>query len=261
MNIDSNYRSVTPNYQNRSNSTNFTALHRGTYEFLSHKTPLRIYELEKGDLGFLEYFSKNLQKFFKKNKIEDDSRKQVIEEAVNASKEILKSDKEDKAKIFMAVSDKTPCGFFIGNVRKVGKDGKVCYSSRKNHSPNETEADWVVTWKSGTGKPLGTEFFRSVLRDTKFKSAYVRSEVPENSGAVEYYGKLGFKEIDNKYRKILGPHDNSYEIGQYDDVEDYIVPMKVTRKGMADAIKRMEKSAKYTEGTMYSTELDKNALT
>ena len=222
-------------------SPNFTAIPLAQYGYLHNKKQnVAVYQLEKQDVNYLQNISDNIDNFYKKYEITDDSTKQVLKEAVDAGIEILQSKYEKKAKVLLAFSNNEPSAILIGNVLKVDKNGGFHYSSRKNHSKGETELDWLATWNKkifGEGKVIVTEFFHSVLKDG-FKHIYVRSEVPEKSFALDFYKKMGFEPLSEEQREIQRKNDNRYLIGDYDSLEDNIIPMKITTRAVKNSIKQ-----------------------
>jgi len=229
-----------------STNTNFKAIPLAKYGYLNDKAKdVIVYQLEKKDIDYLKKLSKNIEKFYKKHEIEDESTKQVLKEAVDAGIAILSEPKykEEKAKVLLALSDKEPSAILIGNTLKVDKNGKFHYSSRKNHSRNETELDWLATWNKkilGEGKVIVCEFFETLLKDG-FEQCYVRSEIPEKSFARDFYKAMGFEELSKKQRKILRKNDNNYVIGNYDVPKDLIIPMKATTRDMKTSIAKRSK--------------------
>ena len=120
---------------------------------------------------------------FRTGKAKEESERAEIEEALNASLAILtKNRPDDKTRILMAFYKNEPSSILIGNALKVDKKGHLHYSSRKNHSKNETELDWLATWNKkipGEGQATVYEYFFTLLNDG-FKQCFVRSEIPEN---------------------------------------------------------------------------------
>ena len=228
----------------RSNSynTSFKALPLAEYGYLNNKAKnVVIYQLEKSDIGYMQHIVKNLDKFYKKYDVDNESAKQVIAEAFGAGIEILKAEKqpESKARILMAFCDNEPSSILIGNVLKIDKRGNFHYSSRKNHSKGETELDWLATWNKkfpGEGKATVYEYFYTLLNDG-FKQCFVRSELPEKSSAVKFYTNMGFEKLSEKPRSILRKNDNRYVIGSFDDNTDKIIPMKATVMDFINTIK------------------------
>ena len=223
--IDRNYNII--------NNVTFTAIPLAKYSYLKETgKDVIVYKLGKKDIDYLKYLLANLQAFFKKFNINDESTKQVVEEAFNAGIKILKGEKhaEKKAKILMSFYNGEPSSILIGNVLKVDKNNRLHYSSRKNHAKNETELDWLATWNPkipGEGKVTVYEYFLLLIKDG-FKQVFVRSELPEKSSAKRFYKRMGFEPLSDKPRLIQRKNDNSYLIGQYDDLNDSIIPMKAT---------------------------------
>ena len=225
------------------NNISFQAIPLAQYDYLRDRKKVKIYQLEEKDIGYLEHLSENLDKFYKKYDIDNESAKQVIEEAFSAGTEILKrSDTEKKARILMAFYDNEPSSILIGNALKVDSKGGLHYSSRKNHSKHETELDWLATWNKkipGEGQATVYEYFFTLLEDG-FKQCFVRAEIPEKSSAVAFYIRMGFEKLSEIPRKILRKNDYRYAIGKYDDKCDTIIPMKATVK---DIMKIIDKNA------------------
>lgn len=243
-------------------NTNFKAIPLAKYGYLNDKAKdVIVYQLEKRDIDYLKNISKNINKFYKKYDINDDSTKQVVQEAFDAGVEILSETKykEEKACIMLAMSGEDPSAILIGNTLKIDRNGNFHYSSRKNHSTDETELDWLATWNKkilGEGKVVVCEFFHSLLKDG-FKQCYVRSEIPEKSFAMEFYRKMGFKKLSNKQRKIQRKNDNNYVIGNFDAPKDMIIPMKITTNGILRSIKRRSKELMRKEFEPFSIDLPK----
>ena len=228
------------NNKHQNANINFKALPLAQYSYLGKSKEVTIYQLKKNDIGYLEHLVANLDKFFKKYDVDNESARQVIEEAFNAGIEILKRNKsEKKAKILMAFYNNEPSSILIGNALKVDNKGVLHYSSRKNHAKNETELDWLATWNKkipGEGQATVYEYFLTLLKDG-FNNCFVRSEIPEKSSAVAFYTKMGFDKLSEIPRKILRKNDNKYVIGNYDDKCDTIIPMKATVMDMVKTIK------------------------
>ena len=235
-----NYQCTTPQ------KPNFTAIPKANYKLFKDTGKVTVFQLEKSDIPFLEKIKVNIKDFLKEQKIEDESRQQVVEEAFSAGIKLLDKSNTDekKAKIFLAVCNESPCGIIIGNASKTDKFGKVHYSSRKNHGTNETELDWLASWNNnlkGVGKSLVGEFFHSLKKDG-FKSVYVRSEIPSKSGARDFYENVGYTLLNNTERLIQRKNDYSYRIGTYDALEDKILPMKATPKRINESIKNISEA-------------------
>ena len=224
-------------------NTNFKAIPLAKYGYMNDKArDVIVYQLEKKDIDYLKGISKNIGKFYRKHEIEDESTKQVVKEAFDAGIAILSESKykEEKAKVLLAFSDEEPSAILIGNTLKIDKNGHFHYSSRKNHSAEETELDWLATWNKkilGEGKVIVCEFFHSLLKDG-FKQCYVRSEIPEKSFAMEFYKKMGFRPLSQKQRRIQRKNDNNYVIGNFDAPKDMIIPMKANTRDITRSIKK-----------------------
>ena len=228
------------------NNITFTAIPLAKYSYLQEKGDVIVYQLEKKDAEYLKFLLTNIQDFFEKFNISDDSTKQVVQEAFGAGIKILKEKPrpESKAKILMSFYDGEPSSILIGNVLKVDKKGQFHYSSRKNHAKDETELDWLATWNPkipGEGKVTVYEYFLTLIKDG-FRQVFVRSELPENSSAKRFYQRMGFEALSDKPRFIQRQNDNSYVIGQYDDLGDCIIPMKATKSDILNVIKTQKDS-------------------
>ncbi len=241
-------------------SANFRAFPLAKYGYLNDKSKeVIVYQLEKKDVDYLKYISANIKNFYKKHEIEDESTKQVVKEAFDAGAAILEESKykEEKAKVLLAFCDEEPSAILIGNTLKIDKNGKFHYSSRKNHSSDETELDWLATWNKkilGEGKVIVCEFFHTLLKDG-FKQCYVRSEVPEKSFALEFYKKMGFEPLSNRQRRIQRKNDNTYAIGNFDAPKDLIVPMKATTRNILRSIKKRSRELLRKEIEPFSADL------
>ena len=224
------------------NNVSFRAIPLAKYGYLKDKgKEVVVYQIEKSDIEYIKHLLKNLNKFFKKYDVDNESAKQVIEEALNAGLAILtqKQHPKDKTRILMAFYNGEPSSILIGNALKTDKKGNFHYSSRKNHAQNETELDWLATWNKkipGEGQATVYEYFFTLLSDG-FKQCFVRSEIPEKSSAVSFYTKMGFEKLSNKKRSILRKNDNGYVIGKFDDEADKIIPMKATVMDIINVIK------------------------
>ena len=182
-----------------------------------------------------------------------------MKEAFDAGAAILEEAKykEDKAKVLLAFCDEEPSAILVGNTLKIDKNGRFHYSSRKNHSTDETELDWLATWNKkilGEGKVIVCEFFHTLLKDG-FKQCYVRSEVPEKSFALEFYKKMGFEPLSNRQRRIQRKNDNTYAIGNFDAPKDLIVPMKATTRNILRSIKKRSRELLRKELEPFSADL------
>ncbi len=252
---------------NRTYNTNtaFGAIPLAKYGYLNDKAKnVVVYSLEKKDIGYLKNISANIEQFYKKYEVNNESAKQVIKEAFDAGAAILSETKykEDKAKVLLAFSDEEPSAILIGNTLKIDKNGRFQYSSRKNHSVDETELDWLATWNKkilGEGKVVVCEFFHTLLKDG-FKQCYVRSEIPEKSFAMEFYKKMGFQPLSNRQRRIQRKNDNAYVIGNFDAPKDLIVPMKATTRNIFRSVKRRSQELMRKELEPFSADLPKLEL-
>ena len=219
------------NYPNKIPS--FKAIPLAEYGYLKKKADrVVIYQLEKRDTNYLKSILNKLESFYKKYDVDNESARQVIKEALEASIKILegKHNPEEKAKILMAFYKDQPSSILVGNALKVDSKGGLHYSSRKNHAQDETELDWLATWNKdipGEGQATVYEYFFTLLKDG-FKQCFVRSELPGYSSAVDFYSKMGFEKLAKASRKILRKSDNQYLIGTFDDLNDKIIPMKAT---------------------------------
>ena len=246
-------------------NASFKAIPLAKYCYLNDKAKdVIVYQLEKKDIDYLKYISQNIDKFYKTHEIEDESTKQVVKEAFDAGIEILSEGKykEEKAKVLLAMSEDEPSAILVGNTLKVDKNGNFHYSSRKNHSSEETELDWLATWNKkilGEGKVIVCEYFRSLLKDG-FKQCYVRSEVPEKSFAMEFYKKMGFSPLSNRQRRIQRKNDNAYVIGNFDAPKDMIIPMKATTRDIHRSIKKRSKELMRKELEPFSADLPMKKL-
>ena len=235
MNITPQINGYQNNYQ-VNNTPNFKAREKGIYELFKGTGKATIYQLEKSDIPLLQNFIDNIGKFFEQNNVakEDDAKQEIILKAFQAGIDFLKGQKhpKDKVKVMLAVvEDKNKtCGVIIGDALKIDKKGKFVYSSRKNHGAKEGEIEFFSTWNNGefkgVGKSLAGEYFRAAKKDG-FKSAYVRSEIPELEPETEkFYTDCGFRRLTKDKKLDLKKGDNPYVAGEYFDPNDEIIPMK-----------------------------------
>lgn len=225
---------------NYKNNVSFKAIPLGQYR-PAQKNAIRIYQLEKSDLPFVSNFCENINNYFKKKNITNESTRTIMRDTFTSARNILSSDEKSlkDTKILVGVSDNEMHGILIGNIPKKDAKGKVHYSSRKNHSKNEREVDWFATWDSrGVGKSLVCEFFRS-MKELTFSKLFVRSEVPEKSSAKEFYEHVGFKPIKNR-DKIVKKTTNIDIVDKAEYIEPCdIIPMTVNRHTMVEKEKEI----------------------
>lgn len=200
---------------------------------------ISIVALDKSDKVFADYIlnlSKNIDYLEK-------ARQHVLEDTAVTLKGILNSKDEldEKLKLYVAVYDAKPCGLLIANMPKlVNENGNIAYSSRHNGAKNETELDWLVTWYPdkdtgirGVGKALLGEYFRT-LKSDNFRDVYVRSELPENSTAQDFYETLGFEILSEKRKMWESRTTNLPLVRSCDNVTELMVPMIITKKKITD---------------------------
>ena len=253
MNINNSYR-CTPNQysQNKNNSTNFTAIPKASYKLFKGTGDAVVCQLEKSDIPFLEQLRANIGKFFEAHNITDEAKQEIIEKALDGSVDFLRAEShpQEKARVLLAISDKKPCGLLVGNGLKVDKNGCTHYSSRKNHGRKETELDFFATWdndkKKGVGSALMDSYYRAV-KDDGFNAVYIRSEVPQLSGATTFYERNGARRLHGEKQQLdLKSSDYDYITGQYFDPNDLIVRMKTTsgrmNKTIEDTSKTMQRN-------------------
>ena len=211
-----------------------------------------IVAIEKKDLPFIEKFVK----YIKNLKIDNLITKEIMNDSSKTMLEILKSNifGAKKIKIYVATYDEIPCGIFIANMPKSSQNNKgIVYSSRHNPAKNETEMDWLVTWKpkgneniKGIGKALIGEYFRTVKQD-KFRDVFVKSEIPENSFATKFYENLGFEQIGTKRLKLFNKNSAQYLINNYTEENDETVPMLITRNRIQKKSEELAKKMRRQE--------------
>ena len=196
---------------------------------------ITIVALEKKDLNFVEKFVEKSDLICSK----DSLKQELVNDTIRTIRDALGMSYRsfEKIKMFMAIHEGTPCGLLVGNVPKKNIDTEqIKYSSRHNPAKNETELDWLVTWQprgkskiKGIGKALVGEYFRTVKKD-KFRDVFVRSEVPENSFATDFYESLGFERLSDKRLKLFNKNSAQYIISDYGEASDDTIPMLITRK-------------------------------
>ena len=164
---------------------------------------ITIIALEKKDLNFIKKMIEKAGNLGHKDILKQD----MIDITIRTIHDVLASENKifNKVKLLLALHDDKPCGMLVANIPKKNIEGEnIIYSSRHNPAKNETELDWLVTWQiknrgkiKGVGKALVGEYFRTIKKD-KFRDIFVRSEVPENSYAVNFYESIGFEQLSNK---------------------------------------------------------------
>lgn len=226
---------------------------------LNNKTKnITIVALEKKDLNFVEKFVEKSDLFCYK----DNLKQELVNNTICTIRDILNRTEKafDKTKMFLAIHEGTPYGLLVGNVPKKNIDTEqIKYSSRHNPAKNETELDWLVSWQprgkrkiKGIGKALVGEYFRTVKKD-KFRDVFVRSEVPENSYAKDFYESLGFEQMSDKRLKLYNKNSAQYITLDYGEGNDDTIPMLITRKVLNEI-------AEYLSKTMMRQEFKRNSI-
>lgn len=180
-------------------STNFRAIPLGQYKPFEDNI-VDVYKLEKRDLPYIQGICKDIKNYFQTKSITDETTQDIMHDSFECVYKLLNSSESvsKNTDMLVGVKDKEIKGILIGNVPKRNSAGKIHYSSRNNHTKNEQELDWFVTWNShGVGKSLICEFFKGI-KQMKFKKLFVRSELPENSTAQDIYEHFGFKQISKR---------------------------------------------------------------
>ena len=216
---------------------------------------------EKSDIDYIKKFRKSLDRYNNLTPI----RQAIIDATSQMILEILDkmSEQKNKIKMFAAVHDGDICGLLVANVpKKLPVTENTVHSSRHNPAKNETELDQLVTWAprysekiKGIGKALICEYFRTVKKD-KFRDVFVRSEIPEHSYAVNFYESLGFEKISERRAKLANKNSNQYQIQNFADSEDKIIPMIITRGRQQETIERLEKELCRQEFIKNSVDLE-----
>lgn len=245
-------------HNNYSNKTSFKAIPLGRYK-QAKNTVIDVFQLEKSDLPYITTFCENIGEYYKKHQITDEARQEIIRDSFNSAKDILSSDNKlfDDTKILIGVNNKDIHGIIIGNIPKHSKDRKIHYSSRKNHSKNERELDWFVSWNAkGIGETLICEFFKT-MKEYPFKKIFVRSEVPEKSSAQEIYEHFGFKQV-TKRSPILKKTSNidlNEEGIKVENLDD-IIPMTINRTQIETTEKTLSKQCRRKDLNGISTSIE-----
>lgn len=216
-----------------------------TSEDKLHSRNITIISLKKEDAVFADFLLNRIPQIT----YISDACRHVLNDAAVTLKDLLNTSEEDadkKTKLYVAVYDAKPCGLLIGNMRKrSGENGKIVYSSRHNSAKNETELDWLVTWKpqenigiKGVGKALVGEYLRTLKAD-KFRDVYVRSELPENSVAQEFYESLGFETLGDKRKMWESRTTNLPLVRACDNVTELMIRMLITRKKIGQTLENL----------------------
>lgn len=247
---------ITTNFNIQPTKTpNFKAIPLARYQ-TGKNAFVKIYQLEKKDMPFIKKLNNNLEKYFKDNNIQDESKKEIITNVLDTAQKVFLSRGSafKKSKIFAATYNNKLCGFLAGNIPKTSKTNIFHYSSRKNHSKFETELDWLVTWEGkGAGKSLISEYFTSLRRD-RFREVFVRSEVPEETFAQTFYEKLGFVQLPSEREKIAKNSVNKYSIGEYYFGNEEIIPM-IAKKSKINKTRKLI-STQYNRQSMPKASVD-----
>ena len=69
----------------------------------------------------------------------------------------------------------------------------------------------------------------------------MRSEVPENSYATDFYESLGFERLSEKRLKLFNKNSAQYVISDYGEGSDDIIPMIITRKSLQETAEDLSK--------------------
>lgn len=215
------------------NNVNFMAIPRAKYKLHTGET-IRLLELEKKDLPFIEEFCSNINKYMDKKKIETVTDKRlIIDTSFQVINEILKLPEKlkNKTKMFIAESNNDICGVLVGGMPKLTSKNSIKHSSRKFSRNNETELNWCASWLStpdkprkGIGKIMLSEYINTVKRDG-FDKIFIQSEIPELSFAKKFYEQMGFKALSEQkpHRQV---EQNKDIVKCVEDLYDYnIVPM------------------------------------
>lgn len=148
------------------------------------------------------------------------------------------------AKIYMAICDRQLCGVSIANIPKVTKDGEITYSCRNR--PSETELDWLVTWPLRSGQKIRgvgmllLSYVYHFVRESDYKSLYIRAVEPKLANAVAFYSSMGctkaghmipyeYPGIPIEIVMILDPKHKPYK--------GLTVPMEISSKNASDKAK------------------------
>lgn len=176
---------------------------------------VEVYELEPKDKPVLDQLEKRIQD---KNLLPKDNGKndkdthyENLRCTIADAKGILRHRQDenisyaDTSVVYMAVTDKKPCGLLIGNMPKLTQDGRITNTYRDKPISQETELDWLMTWPlgelpdrlKGIGKILLSQFysFCNQLTPTP-RTIYIRSELAENSVAPDFYQSMGCKQTE-----------------------------------------------------------------
>ena len=79
------------------------------------------------------------------------------------------------------------------------------------------------------------------MKKDGFKNVFVRSEVPENSYAQDFYTRMGFKAKWGKRESISKKANNTYLIGNYDTPGEDIVPMLASKSDIKKTVDSISK--------------------
>lgn len=217
---------------------------------------LTLFEAEPSDGFIFEQTIKKMKDYDLipnySNELHKETHKIDTNITLNECKNILETQKFNnnslfkKAKIFMGICEGQLFGLVTVNVPKRTKNNKIVFSTRdKKH---ETEIDMLATFLNtkkekinGLGKILLAQCYE-FLRKSKFKSLYLRSELPKNSPyAQKLYHSMGIKNIGKPIEwKPLGCPKSIFDkvelLKEYDS--ELVQPMSINKK---EASKQLNK--------------------
>lgn len=203
---------------NNANKVSYTGIPVANYSTGANKDQLQditIYQLERADRAAIDYLrgkAKREEASIKANPNPDIALLnycKVLNRTVKNAGKLLEATPEqfarysdrngqplsDESIIYMAVSDREPCGIAIGNTFKIEDDGRITRSIRgKEH---ETELDKIVTWSpeksgkiSGLGKMLIEQLITRSQELPDTETMYVK-HATSNKSPIEHI-LLGF---------------------------------------------------------------------
>lgn len=210
--------SISNKINTRANKISYQGVPVANYSIEANKGQLQgitIYQLEKSDRAAIDYLrdkTKREEANIKANPNPDIALLnycKVLKRTVKNAGKLLEatpeqfatySDKNgqplrDESIIYMAVSDREPCGIAVGNTYKIENDGRITRSIRGEE--HETELDKIVTWApektgkiSGLGKMLIEQLITRSQELPDTETMYVK-HATSNKSPIEHI-LLGF---------------------------------------------------------------------
>lgn len=168
-------------------------------------------------------------------------------------------------RVYLAVSDRQPCGMAMVSMPKITQDFRTVFSSRDK--PDETELDWFATWPLASGQKVpgvGKVLLAHVIefaRERGFNRLFVKAANQAQSDCLGFYKAMGFKETGphRKATTLSTPRDLGLVLGQDPIYPNpaWIIPMSMPLAAAAKRGARWQKDAQQVILSQRSVALDK----